>query len=275
MLRECFQLSLQYKHVYSFKGYAAKYYKRGYDELVRELTSGPLIHADETSMKITKTPGYVWVFAGITEAIYMFKSTRNGAFLKELLCDFDGVLVSDFYSAYDGVDCRQQKCLVHLIWDINTDLRLTPGDLGLRSLAEAFRELLKKIISTIDRFGLKARYLRKHKHDVSRFFSEIEMREHTSDISLHYTDRLRRYRGKLFTFLEEDGIPWNNNMAENAIKKVAKFRRASLKHTMVEHSLDKYLVLLSLSVTCEYRGVSFLRFLLSGEKSIDAYCDNL
>ncbi len=30
--------------------------------------------------------------------------------------------------------------------------------------------------------------------------------------------RLLKYRGKLFTFIEHDGVPWNNNNAENAIK---------------------------------------------------------
>ncbi len=30
--------------------------------------------------------------------------------------------------------------------------------------------------------------------------------------------RLLEYRGKLFTFIEHDGVPWNNNNAENAIK---------------------------------------------------------
>ena len=36
-------------------------------------------------------------------------------FLKELLAGYSGVLVSDFYNAYDGINCPQQKCLLHLL----------------------------------------------------------------------------------------------------------------------------------------------------------------
>jgi Transposase IS66 family len=39
-----------------------------------------------------------------------------------LLKNFHGVLVSDFYSAYDTIGCPQQKCLIHLIRDINQEL---------------------------------------------------------------------------------------------------------------------------------------------------------
>jgi hypothetical protein len=39
-----------------------------------------------------------------------------------VLKDFRGVLVSDFYAAYDSLTCEQQKCLIHLIRDMNTDL---------------------------------------------------------------------------------------------------------------------------------------------------------
>jgi len=45
---------------------------------------------------------------------------------KSLLADFRGVLVTDFYSAYDSINCPQQKCLIHLIRDLNDDLRRNP-----------------------------------------------------------------------------------------------------------------------------------------------------
>ena len=44
---------------------------------------------------------------------------------------------------------------------------------------------------------------------------------------------------------------------------------------MTESGLKDYLVLLSIQQTCRYSGISFLRFLLSGEKDIDQYCARL
>ena len=40
---------------------------------------------------------------------------------------------------------------------------------------------------------------------------------------------------------------------------------------MVETGLNEYLVLLSIYLTCKYKGVSFLKFLYSGETDIDAF----
>src|SRR5687768_1153902 len=75
---------------------------------------------------------------------------------------------------------------------------------------------------------------------------------------------LDRYRDKLFVFLEHDGIPWNNNNAENAIKPFAS-RRKILQSSFIERGLQDYLVFLSIAQTCRNKHLSFLRFLLSGK----------
>jgi hypothetical protein len=70
--------------------------------------------------------------------------------------------------------------------------------------------------------------------------------------------------------LRHDGVPWNNNNAEHAIKPFAKYRVTS-DGQMTEPRLPDYLVLLSVYETCKYRGLSFLKFMLSREKDIDAF----
>ena len=76
---------------------------------------------------------------------------------------FSGVLVSDFYAAYDSVPCAQQKCLIHLMRDINEDLHKNPFDDDLKEIARRFGALLREIVETIDSYGLKARNLGKHR----------------------------------------------------------------------------------------------------------------
>jgi hypothetical protein len=49
----------------------------------------------------------------------MYRPTREGDFLHDLLKNFKGVLVTDFYAAYDSLECPQQKCLIHLMRDMN------------------------------------------------------------------------------------------------------------------------------------------------------------
>ena len=87
-----------------------------------------------------------------------------------MLAGYQGVLVSDFYPGYDGVPCRQQKCLVHLIRDINDDLWKAPFDKELEAFAVEVQALLVPILEAVDRFGLKAWHLRKFHKDVERFY---------------------------------------------------------------------------------------------------------
>ena len=58
--------------------------------------------------------------------------------LDEVLIKFQGVLVSDFYSAYDSIPCSHQKCLIHLLRDLNSALHGNPFDIELKELAKKF-----------------------------------------------------------------------------------------------------------------------------------------
>jgi hypothetical protein len=187
-----------------------------------------------------------------------------------MLRDFSGVLISDFYAAYDSLPCEQQKCLIHLMRDFNHDLLGNPWDEDLKSLAAEFGRLLREIIATVDRYGLMRRHLGKHRRDVERFFRAVASRPYRSEVTQGYAKRLLKYQEKLFTFLNHDSVPWNNNNAEHALKKFADYREI-VDGQFTEAGLNEYLVLLSIYLTCKYKGISFLRFLLSREKDIDAF----
>ncbi len=81
--------------------------------------------------------------------------------------------MSDFYAAYDSMNCPQQKCLIHLIRDLNEDLGKQRFDKELEEIVRAFSSVLQPIVETIDRFGLKTRFLRKHKRAVEQFFLRL------------------------------------------------------------------------------------------------------
>ena len=72
----------------------------------------------------------------------------------------------------------------------------------------------------------------------------------------------------MFAFLDYDGVPWNNNYAERAIKRFAKYRRL-FDGLYTEDTLNEYLILASVLTTCEFNNLNRLRFLLSEEKSLD------
>jgi transposase len=233
------------------------------------LESG-FIHVDETRISIEGVDHYVWVFTDGQHVVFRMTETREADVVRETLAGYKGVLVSDFYPGYDPVPCRQQKCLVHLIRDINDDLWKAPFDVELESFAVEVQSLLVPILEAVDRFGLKARHLRKFLRNVERFYEkDITGREYRSEFAETYRKRFDRYRGSLFTFLNEDGIPWENNMAERAIRQLAVQRKIS--GSFFKRSAGHYLLLLAISQTCRFQGKSFLKFLLSKETDVDSF----
>jgi hypothetical protein len=272
MFREFFGLRVTYLELHMFKALMARYYRPTARRILAKLIAGSVIHADETHANLQKGKGYVWVLASMEEVVYLFKPTREGDFLHELLKGFRGILVTDFFSAYDSLPFEQQKCLVHLIRDMNHDLLNNPFDDEFKSLVREFGQLLREIVATIDRYGLKKRHLNKHVDDVDRFFRTLAGRQFHSDLAQAYQQRLTKNQDKLFTFLRHDSVPWNNNNAEHAVKHYAYYRKVS-DGQMTESGLSDYLVLLSVYQTCKYKGISFLKFLLSGERDVDRFIE--
>ena len=272
MLKNFFGLSVCGQSIDRFKPVMAFYYRACYKTLFDKILSGEVLHVDETEVRLRTGKGYVWVFTTSEEVIYMFRPTREGDFLLDLLKNFHGVLVTDFYSAYDSVDCPQQKCLIHLMRDMNHKLLNNPFDEELQAITGPFGGLLRKIVETIDQHGLKRRYLEKHEPEVAEFFKPLMTQSCRSEAAETLRMRLVKYQDKLFTFLRHDGVPWNNNNAENAIRQFAYYREVAAGR-LKEDRLRDYLLLLSISQTCRYRGVSCLTFLLSRERDIDAFCE--
>jgi hypothetical protein len=270
---EFFGVQIYHRELYSFQSVLAKYYRGTYRQILSRIVAGAVLQADETSAKLRERAGYVWVLATMLDVVYLYNETRDGDFIQKVLVGFRGVLVSDFYAAYDNIDCIKQRCLVHLIRDCNDDLLANPWDEELRLLIDQFARLLRSVIETVDQHGLQSRYLVLHRADVDGFFTGLASKPLNSDVAEKYRKRFLKYRSELFTFLNHDSVPWNNNNAEYAIKQFARYRVIS-EGVMTERGLGDYIVLLSIEETCRYRGLSFFRFLLSGEKDLYKYLEH-
>ena len=142
--------------------------------------------------------------------------------------------------------------------------------MGTTPLARAFTTLLTPIIAAIDKYGLKKRHLHKYVCQAQRFVDKTVAADLASPLAQHYQRRIGKYRDKLFVFLEHDGVPWNNNNAEHAIKRFAFLRRV-IGGSCTAKGIEEYLVLLSICETLRLRGVKVLDFLMSGTIDIDAF----
>jgi hypothetical protein len=265
-----FGIGLGTTSIANFMGYLAGYYAPTEAAILQAILKSDFVHVDETKINIQGVDHYVWVFTDGQHVVFRMTETREADIVHEVLAGYQGVLVSDFYPGYDSIPCRQQKCLVHLIRDISDDLWKAPFDKELEGFALEVQALLVPILEAADHYGLKAWHLRKFLKDVDRFYDKnITGREYTSEPVRIYQKRFERYRSSLFTFLTQDGIPWENNMAERALRQLAVQRKIS--NTFWKRVAPQYLLLLAISQTCRFQGKSFLKFLLSKETDLDSF----
>jgi len=112
--------------------------------------------------------------------------------------------------------------------------------------------------------------LKKYWTQVESFLTELKLIQSENKSFLKLKKRILKYKDELFEFINFNGIPWNNNNAEYAIKQFAVFRNDH-NGTFSEKGLKSYLVLLSIFSTCNLRNINFLDFLMSNKKSLNEY----
>jgi Transposase IS66 family len=153
---------------------------------------------------------------------------------------------------------------------LNDDLWKNPFNAEYEEFVSSVRDLLAPIITDIRRFGLKALHLRKYQKDVEHFYRDIISGHPVQhEITAKYQKRFERYRNSVFCFLSADGIPWNNNAAERALRHLAVQRKIS--GAFSRKGASHYLRLLAIAQTCRFQKKSFLRFLSSGCVDVDKY----
>lgn len=246
-----------------------EYYADTEQILTTNILQSPFIHADETKVNIQGVEQYVWVFTDGKHVVFKLTPTREAEIVHEFLGDYAGTLISDFYPGYDSVKCKQQKCWVHLIREMNDDLWKSPFDSEFEGFVLNVRNLIVPILEVVEEYGLKTKKLNKFNTNVTQFYEDTINKTYKSDLALKYQKRFLRHRDSLFVFLSEDNIPWNNNAGERAIRHLAVQRKIS--GSFFESMMPHYLLLLGIMQTCRFQGKSFLKFLLSKEKDIDLF----
>jgi predicted RecB family nuclease len=239
--------------------------------ITKRLLKSSFIHVDETNFTIKGVNWYVWVFTNGECVIFKLTETRETDIVYQILEKYEGILISDFYAGYDSIPCKQQKCWVHLIRHLNKDLRENPFDMEYEGFILEVRSLIIPIMEAVQKYGLKKFHLQKFEKEVDIFYRDsIENKQYKSELTLKYQQHFKKYRDSLFAFLRQDGIPWHNNTAENAIRHVA-IQRDISKASFHEEPTRNYLVMLGIRQTCRYQNKSFFRFLFSEETDIDKF----
>ncbi len=227
-----------------------------YEQIQLEALLSAVLHADETSWRVRGKTWWLWCFANDDLTYYLIHRGRGEPALREFFIEeFEGTLVSDFWGPYNRIAAgTRQKCLVHLLRDLKqVEKYRRPGP----SWA-AFAKKLRRLIADALRLKLQqeklpaAEYARRRERFPARL-DELLATPWEDRQARRLIKRLKRHRNELFTFLEHASVPFDNNLAERAIRPAVIIRKNSYCNRS-EQGADIQAVLMSVYRTLKQRG---------------------
>lgn len=227
-----------------------------YVQIQEQALDAAVRHADETGWRVNGKTHWLWCFTTPDLTYYLIDRCRGSPTLKKFFKrEFAGVLVSDFWGAYNAVVCaHKQKCLPHLLRDLKrTSHYHNPG-----ADWPAFAKALKRLIRDALRLSKRRREL-----SAERFAARVARLKRRLQALLaqpwehkharRLVKRLRRHEAELFTFLEHPAVPSDNNHAERMLRPAVIVRKNSYANASDAGALTQA-VLMSVFRTLKQRG---------------------
>jgi transposase len=201
-----------------------------YEQLQKEAMTAGVLHADETGWRVNGATHWLWCFTGERLTYYMIHRARGSPALLEFFTqEFAGILVSDFWGAYNKiVVALRQTCLVHLLRDLKHVEKYKSTALDWPRFAKTLRRLLGDAIRLWrERDELPVETYVSRRERITRRMQKVIDTAWKSGEAKRLIKRLRRHQNELFTFLDHEGVPFENNRAEREIRPAVIIRKNS------------------------------------------------
>jgi hypothetical protein len=234
---------------------AAQAGRSAYAGLLAEARASPVLHVDETGWRQNGRNGYIWSVSTPAVRYFHFASSRAGHVARRLIGeDYEGVVVSDFYTAYDQFDGLHQRCWAHLLRDIHELTSQQPDDVELGAWAEQVHTLYGQAIAAVPRVAAlpsAQRTIQQQAYEAALLTLCRAQPEQAAQATL--CTRIARYLPELFRFVADAAVPATNNAAERALRPLVVARKISGGSRSARGSKTR-MILQSLIATWELRG---------------------
>lgn len=188
-------------------------------------------HADETGWKINGKNHWLWAFVTEMWAHYAIRKGRGSKIPREILGDpVEGILISDFYSAYGKLKGRKQKCLVHL----KREMKECRGKDPPEEYRAPYRKL-RRILSDAarlekERSGMDGVVFLRRRRRLKERLTDFACAPYRDKNWKRLAKRLLKHEDEMFTFLDFAGLPKDNNQAERLIRPHVILRNRSFQN---------------------------------------------
>jgi transposase len=227
-----------------------------YEHIQDRCRNAGVLHADETGWRVVGHTWWLWCFCTPDAAYYMIDASRGHPALERFFVDeFRGILVTDFWKAYDAIGRTKQKCWPHLLRELKEIDKTAHGT----SDWDAFAKRLRRVYADAVRLEMQRAALPKTTFD-SRLcalhvrIDALAAQTWAHDDARRLAKRLRTYGAELLTFVEFEGVPADNNFAERTLRPAVQMRKGSYGNQSVKGARTRS-ILMSIYQTLKLRGL--------------------
>lgn len=220
-----YNLHLSEGEIVSLLHKTAQLGKPTYERFKQQLNKSHAVHADETGGRENGRNGYAWNFNTNTVKFLVYRHTRSQTVVEEVLGqEFEGVLVSDFYAAYNVYTGFHQRCWVHYVRDIKKLKELYPKDIRLRRWASQVHRLYLQAKAwpgpdpTLPKGTREQMRIAKQREFETRLQRCCESWVTQEVPMTTLCARAMKFLPEMFVFIRLEGVDSDNNSAERSIR---------------------------------------------------------
>jgi len=168
----------------------------------------------------------LWDFVNSEAALYRIEKSRGSEVVKDTLGeDYQGTLISDFYSAYnDKIKAKnKQKCITHLLREIKEieEKNKFQNESIEQIFCENLKSIFKEALEMWNKFRTQEKTweeLKQFKEIIAKVLTELVLYHSENKDIQRIIKRLVKHNKELLTFLDHPEIEPTNNRAERHLR---------------------------------------------------------
>ncbi len=234
----------------------ARKFEGAYEDIKSVLSEQGHLHADETGWRVNGNSHWLWSFSNDDVSFYKIDQTRSQDVVKNVLGEvFRGVLVSDFYAAYNKIDCQKQKCWPHLLRELHGLKEKHPKSKEIAQFSKRAKLFFKRGKRLQNEYESKENIDRKYKLLMCDTEKWVSKKYRSHDLQ-RLCKRLVKYRDEIYTFIKT-GVDPTNNYGEREIRPAVLMRKISYCNRS-EQGAHNQEVMMSVARTAKKQNLSFV-----------------
>lgn len=284
LMQDCYGVPLSQASVQSFAQEAALAVRPTVQAIGQAVQASRVVHADETGIRVR---GHLhWLHCAVTGTLtWLAPHAKRGTQAFEalgLLGGIRGVLVHDGLISYKALDCTHSLCNAHHIREL-VYVHEQEGEKIWDCWAQEMIDLLLQALREVDakagplHLGRQAWFEgqwsqllqrgealnpQNHRTGTSQDAGLAARGRLKQSKASNLLKRLREHRLDVWRFMREDGVPFTNNLAEQALR-MAKVKQKISGCFRTEHGADTFFTIRSYLATMHKQKANLLDCLVS------------